>query len=80
MMISFFFYQGKDQAFMVVRVCLLIKHDSDVFRLNVDVIIRAGIRKFSDEVGRLWTCITLGEICMTRLGIFFRRFCVLLLQ
>nr|XP_043629863.1 pre-mRNA-splicing factor SYF1-like [Erigeron canadensis] len=34
---------------------LIVKNASEIFGLNVDAIIREGIRKFSDEVGRLWT-------------------------
>lgn len=34
---------------------MLTKHANDVSGLKVDAIIRGGIRKFTDEVGRLWT-------------------------
>ena len=34
---------------------LLTNHASQISGLNVDAIIRGGIRKFSDDVGRLWT-------------------------
>jgi pre-mRNA-splicing factor SYF1 len=33
----------------------LTKHATEISGLNVDAIIRGGIRKFTDEVGRLWT-------------------------
>ncbi|KAL1558490.1 pre-mRNA-splicing factor SYF1-like [Salvia divinorum] len=37
---------------------LLIQHSSEMSSgLDVDAIIRGGIRKFRDEVGRLWTCL-----------------------
>ncbi|PWA55958.1 hypothetical protein CTI12_AA422910 [Artemisia annua] len=34
---------------------LLTNHASEISGLNVDAIIRGGISKFSDDVGRLWT-------------------------
>ncbi|KAH0691442.1 hypothetical protein KY289_018800 [Solanum tuberosum] len=34
---------------------LLTQHATEISGLNVDAIIRGGIKKFTDEVGRLWT-------------------------
>lgn len=34
---------------------LITRHPSEVKGLNVDGILRGGIQKFTDEVGRLWT-------------------------
>lgn len=34
---------------------LLTQNANEIFRLNVDAIIRGGISKFTCEVGRLWT-------------------------
>ena len=34
---------------------MVTKHPKEVEGIKVDAIIRGGIRKFTDEVGRLWT-------------------------
>ncbi|KAJ7530801.1 hypothetical protein O6H91_14G019800 [Diphasiastrum complanatum] len=48
--------KGKTRHQLWLELCnLLTKHASDVSGLNVDAIIRGGIRHFTDEVGRLWT-------------------------
>ncbi|KAI6704992.1 hypothetical protein NL676_007954 [Syzygium grande] len=53
---QFFSIKGKTKHRLWLELCdLLMKHATEVSGLNVDAIIRGGIRKFSDEVGRLWT-------------------------
>ncbi|KAF4397151.1 uncharacterized protein LOC115722140 [Cannabis sativa] len=48
--------KGKTKHRLWLELCdLLTKHANEVSGLNVDAIIRGGIRKFTDEVGRLWT-------------------------
>lgn len=52
----FFSIKGKTKHRLWLELCdLLTKHATEVSGLNVDAIIRGGIRKFTDEVGRLWT-------------------------
>lgn len=53
---QFYSIKGKTRHRLWLELCdLLTKHATDVSGLNVDAIIRGGIRKFTDEVGRLWT-------------------------
>ncbi|CAM8912034.1 unnamed protein product [Rhodiola kirilowii] len=53
---SFYSIKGKNKHRLWLELCdLLTKHATEVSGLNVDAIIRGGIRKFTDEVGRLWT-------------------------
>jgi pre-mRNA-splicing factor SYF1 len=53
---SFFSIKGKTKHRLWLELCdLLTRHATEVSGLNVDAIIRGGIRKFTDEVGRLWT-------------------------
>lgn len=33
------------------------KNPDKVHSLNVDAIIRDGIRRFTDQIGRLWNCL-----------------------
>ncbi|KAK1327238.1 hypothetical protein QJS10_CPA01g01081 [Acorus calamus] len=52
----FYSIKGKTKHTLWLELCeLLTKHATEVSGLNVDAIIRGGIRKFTDEVGRLWT-------------------------
>lgn len=52
----FFSIKGKTKHRLWLELCdLLTKHATEVSGLNVNAIIRGGIRKFTDEVGRLWT-------------------------
>ncbi|KAK7282657.1 hypothetical protein RIF29_11603 [Crotalaria pallida] len=52
----FFSIKGKTKHRLWLELCeLLTKHANEVSGLNVDAIIRGGIRKFTDMVGRLWT-------------------------
>nr|XP_043610464.1 pre-mRNA-splicing factor SYF1 [Erigeron canadensis] len=52
----FYSIKGKTKHRLWLELCdLLTQHASEISGLNVDAIIRGGIRKFSDEVGRLWT-------------------------
>ncbi|MED6136235.1 hypothetical protein PIB30_054207 [Stylosanthes scabra] len=47
--------KGKTRHELWLELCdLITKHANEVKGLNVDAIIRGGIRKFTDEVGRLW--------------------------
>ncbi|XP_059437573.1 uncharacterized protein LOC132170569 [Corylus avellana] len=53
---DFFSIKGKTKHRLWLELCdLLTRHATEVSGLNVDAIIRGGIRKFTDEVGRLWT-------------------------
>ncbi|GAB4831286.1 hypothetical protein Ancab_005300 [Ancistrocladus abbreviatus] len=53
---QFFSIKGKTKHRLWLELCdLLTQHATEVSGLNVDAIIRGGIRKFTDEVGRLWT-------------------------
>ncbi|KAI7999960.1 Pre-mRNA-splicing factor SYF1 [Camellia lanceoleosa] len=52
----FYSIKGKTKHRLWLELCdLLTQHAREVLGLNVDAIIRGGIRKFTDEVGRLWT-------------------------
>ncbi|CAB4309372.1 unnamed protein product [Prunus armeniaca] len=52
---QFYSIKGKTKHRLWLELCdLLAKHAKEVSGLNVDAIIRGGIRKFTDEVGRLW--------------------------
>lgn len=53
---QFYSIKGKTRHRLWLELCdLLTRHATEVSGLNVDAIIRGGIRKFTDEVGRLWT-------------------------
>ncbi|KAK4270672.1 hypothetical protein QN277_019450 [Acacia crassicarpa] len=53
---QFYSIKGKTKHRLWLELCdLLTRHANEVSGLNVDAIIRGGIRKFTDEVGRLWT-------------------------
>ncbi|KAK6143147.1 hypothetical protein DH2020_023495 [Rehmannia glutinosa] len=53
---QFYSIKGKTKHRLWLELCdLLTQHASEISGLNVDAIIRGGIRKFTDEVGRLWT-------------------------
>ncbi|KAI3879333.1 hypothetical protein MKX03_031802 [Papaver bracteatum] len=48
--------KGKTKHQLWLELCeLLTRHATEVAGLNVEAIIRDGIGKFTDEVGRLWT-------------------------
>eukprot|EP00271_Cylindrocystis_brebissonii_P006272 TRINITY_DN18983_c0_g1_i1.p1 TRINITY_DN18983_c0_g1~~TRINITY_DN18983_c0_g1_i1.p1 ORF type:complete len:1191 (+),score=302.06 TRINITY_DN18983_c0_g1_i1:168-3740(+) len=48
--------KGKSKHKLWLELCdLLTKHATDITGVKVDPIIRGGLRKFSDQVGRLWT-------------------------
>ncbi|GBG68652.1 hypothetical protein CBR_g3193 [Chara braunii] len=48
--------RGKTKHQLWLELCeLLTKHAKEVTGIKVDAIIRGGIRKFTSEVGRLWT-------------------------
>mmetsp|Transcript_59329 Transcript_59329/g.138202 ORF Transcript_59329/g.138202 Transcript_59329/m.138202 type:complete len:886 (+) Transcript_59329:105-2762(+) len=60
--------EGKTRHQLWMDLCDLIsKHPADIRSLNIEAIIRSGIRQFTDEVGRLW--ISLGDHFI-RLGQF----------
>lgn len=47
--------EGKTKYQLWLELCdLITKHPEDVKGLRVEAILRHGIRKFTDEVGRLW--------------------------
>ncbi|KAL1833306.1 hypothetical protein DCAR_0103392 [Daucus carota subsp. sativus] len=53
---TFYSIKGKTKHKLWLELCdLLTQHANEISGLNVDAIIRGGIRKFTDEVGRLWT-------------------------
>nr|CAD1841942.1 unnamed protein product [Ananas comosus var. bracteatus] len=53
---SFHSIKGKTRHQLWLELCdLLTRHATEVAGLKVDAIIRGGIRRFTDEVGRLWT-------------------------
>ncbi|KAF5185965.1 Pre-mrna-splicing factor syf1 [Thalictrum thalictroides] len=53
---QFYSIKGKTKHQLWLELCdLLTSHSTEVSGLKVDAIIRGGIRKFTDEVGRLWT-------------------------
>ncbi|KAK7331774.1 hypothetical protein VNO80_28514 [Phaseolus coccineus] len=53
---QFYSIKGKTKHRLWLELCdLFTRHANEVSGLNVDAIIRGGIRKFIDEVGRLWT-------------------------
>jgi len=53
---SFRSLEGKSKHQLWLELCdLVTKHPKEVEGIKVDAIIRGGIRKFTDEVGRLWT-------------------------
>lgn len=53
---QFYSIKGKTKHSLWLELCdLMTRHAKEVSGLNVDAIIRGGIRKFTDEVGRLWT-------------------------
>ena len=59
---------GKSKHQLWLELCdVITKHPAEVTALNVDAILRGGIRKFTDEVGRLWT--SLADFYIRR-GIF----------
>lgn len=53
---SFYSRQGKTRHQLWLSLCqLLTTHTKEVSGLQVDAIIRGGIKRFTNEVGRLWT-------------------------
>ncbi|CAN0925342.1 Pre-mRNA-splicing factor SYF1 [Linum grandiflorum] len=53
---QFYSLKGKTKHTLWLELCdLLTRHAKEVSGLNVDAIIRGGIRKYTNEVGRLWT-------------------------
>ncbi|XP_077239521.1 tetratricopeptide repeat (TPR)-like superfamily protein [Tasmannia lanceolata] len=53
---QFYSIKGKTKHQLWLELCdLLTRYANEVSGLKVDAIIRGGIRKFTDEVGRLWT-------------------------
>ncbi|GMH40581.1 hypothetical protein BSKO_08485 [Bryopsis sp. KO-2023] len=48
--------EGKSKHQLWLELCdIITKHPQEVQDLKVEAIIRGGLRKFTDEVGRLWT-------------------------
>ena len=53
---NFYSRQGKTRHQLWLALCqLLTTHTKEVSGVHVDSIIRGGIRRFTNEVGRLWT-------------------------
>ena len=47
---------GKTKHQLWLELCdIITKHPAEITTLPVDAILRGGVRKFTDEVGRLWT-------------------------
>ena len=62
--------EGKSKHEIWLQLCgLLSKHPEAVAGMRAEAIIRAGIRKFTDETGKLWTSLADYH---TRLGAFER--------
>lgn len=56
---KFYSIKGKTKHKLWIELCeLLVLHANVISGLNVDAIIRGGIRKFTDEVGMLWTSLS----------------------
>lgn len=48
--------KGKSQFQLWSDLCdLLVRHPRDISGIDVEAVIRAGIKKFTDQKGRLWT-------------------------
>ncbi|KAL6771434.1 XAB2 [Auxenochlorella protothecoides x Auxenochlorella symbiontica] len=48
--------EGKSKHALWLELCdIITRHPQEVKGLKVDAILRSGIRKFTNEVGRLWT-------------------------
>ncbi|KAI7844217.1 hypothetical protein COHA_002351 [Chlorella ohadii] len=48
--------EGKSKHQLWLELCdLVTKHPNEVKDMKVEAILRSGIRRFTDEVGRLWT-------------------------
>ncbi|PSC72105.1 Pre-mRNA-splicing factor SYF1 [Micractinium conductrix] len=48
--------EGKSKHQLWLELCdLVTKHPNEVKEMKVEAILRSGIRRFTDEVGRLWT-------------------------
>lgn len=53
---NFYSRQGKTRHQLWLALCqLLTTHTKEVSGVHVDSIVRGGIRRFTNEVGRLWT-------------------------
>ncbi|RWW31476.1 hypothetical protein BHE74_00016416 [Ensete ventricosum] len=53
---NFHSIKGKTRHQLWLELCdILTRHATEVLGLKVDAIIRGGIRRYTDEVGRLWT-------------------------
>ncbi|CAI0442831.1 unnamed protein product [Linum tenue] len=53
---QFYSLKGKTKHTLWLELCdLLTRHAKDVSGISVDAIIRGGIRKYTNEIGRLWT-------------------------
>ena len=49
---------GKTKHALWIELCMLVsKHPANDLNIDVDAVIRSGIHRFSDEVGRLWCCL-----------------------
>eukprot|EP00850_Spirogloea_muscicola_P007794 SM000040S14806 [mRNA] locus=s40:534356:540087:+ [translate_table: standard] len=67
---DFYSLKGKTKHQLWLELCdLMTRHAEEVTGLKVEAIIRGGIRKFTDEVGRLWT--SLADFYIRR-GLFER--------
>ena len=69
--------EGKSKHQLWLELCHIItRHPDDVIGINVDAVLRSGIRKFTDEVGchlmlggHSWAALHLGA---SRVGVFLR--------
>ncbi|GJT85802.1 pre-mRNA-splicing factor SYF1, partial [Tanacetum coccineum] len=52
---TFWSIKGKTKYMLWLELCDVLANHATATRLNVDAILRGGIRKYNDEVGRLWT-------------------------
>lgn len=59
---------GKTKHQLWLELCdIITKHPAEIASLPVEAILRGGIRKFTDEVGRLW--VSLADFFIRR-GLF----------
>ena len=60
--------EGKSRHALWLELCdIITKHPNEVSGMKVDAILRTGIRRYSDEVGQLWTALA---DYYTRRGLF----------
>lgn len=65
---TFVSLEGKSKHQLWLELCdIITRHPRDVTSMHVDAILRSGIRKFTDEVGRV-VCVLQATSCTCMLG------------